>query len=146
MAVTIGRPSPSPRRASSMGRAPRTNRENNAATLSCGIRVPELSTSSTEFEPCLDEADVRGAQRREFAFRQRCAVDSADENLTRRGTLKRAQETQQRGLARPGRPGDRDKLAASDSQRNIVEDFEVAVAAADGVRSEYLAGDFEVLL
>jgi hypothetical protein len=63
----------------------------------------------------------RASQLGNLRGRQRHDVPAVDEDLALRGELAAKQETEERRLPRPGRPGDENELAAGDFEADVLE-------------------------
>ena len=73
-----------------------------------------------------DEADTFVAEAGQRLVAQREGVLSVDLDTARVGARKRADDLQQRGLARAAGADDRDDFAFGDVERDALEHFEVA--------------------
>jgi hypothetical protein len=69
-----------------------------------------------------DEADIGGAPGGEFALGETIDALVGHRNLAGVGAIDAAEQIEQRGLARTGRPHDRDEIAAGDRKVEMIED------------------------
>ena len=88
----------------------------------------ELGQQVVELE---DEADPLVAEAREVAVAQGEGIAAVDLDAARVGTRQRADDLQQRGLARAAGPDDRDYLAVGDLERDAPQHLERTEALVD---------------